>query len=73
MKNYKKIQLFEHEVSEKAFKLYSDSSFEIYKYVDEDIYLVAVNKFDRPQEVGTLKDVDKYLLSWVDIFLDTDI
>lgn len=61
-KSYKKIQFMPYELSEKAFEIYSNSDFTFYKYIDDDCYLCAENNTAFPYEIGTLKDVEEYLL-----------
>ena len=63
-KSYKKVQFTNYDLSEMAFKMYSTSDFEFYKYLDEDCYLVAENDRNSPCEIGTLKDVEDYLLQF---------
>lgn len=66
MKHQKKVQFTQHDLSEKAFKVYSTSDFVFYKYNDEECYLVAENNHSFPYEIGTLKDVEEYLLQFID-------
>jgi|GEM_PF-1521992 len=53
-----------HELSEEAFRVYSDSSFAFYK--SGDAFYVADNSSDEPWELGTLEDVEEYLLVFAD-------
>lgn len=64
-RSYKKIE-FRNELSEKAFEIYSNSSFVFYKYNDENCYLCADMQGAFPYEIGTLQDVEEYLLSFAD-------
>ena len=61
-KSYKKVEFSPYDLSEKAYKVYSTSDFAFYKYYDEDCYLMAENSCAFPFEIGTLKDVEEYLL-----------
>ena len=61
-KSYKKIQFMPYELSEKEFEIYSNSEFTLYKYLDDDCYLCSENSTAFPYEIGTLKDVEQYLL-----------
>ena len=61
MKKYSRVE-FTTELTDKAFDVYSNSDFVFYKYDDADCYLVADNGVARPFEIGTLDEVEKYLL-----------
>ena len=64
--SYRKVQFTNYDLSEKAFKVYSMSDFTFYKYNDEDCYLTAENRNSFPYEIGTLKDVEEYLLQFAE-------
>lgn len=63
---YGKYEFREWELSEKAFRVYSNSSFVFYKYFNGDCYLCADNLNLHPYIVGTLKDVEEYLLEFAE-------
>lgn len=65
-KSYKKVEFAPCDLTEEAFKVYSMSDFVFYKYHDEDCYLMAENNHALPYEIGTLKDVEEYLLQFID-------
>lgn len=65
-KSYFKVEFNHRDLSEKAFYVYSNSDFTFYKYIDEDCYLMAENRNAFPYEIGTLKDVEEYLLQFID-------
>lgn len=58
----KHYDISDDEVSERAFEIYSDSSFEFQVNFDGVFFV----KFpgERAIEIGTIEDVDRYLLSW---------
>lgn len=58
MKKYE----FTNELSEKAMAVYSDSSFTFYK--KNDLFFVADNENSEPYELGTLEDVEEFLLQY---------
>lgn len=51
---------FTNELTEKAFNVYSNSDFTFYK--EKDTFFVADNQNSEPRELGTLEDVEEYLL-----------
>lgn len=51
---------FTNELTEKAFNVYSNSDFTFYK--EKDTFFVADNQNSKPRELGTLEDVEEYLL-----------
>lgn len=55
-----------NELSEKAFAVYSNSDFTFYK--DGDSFYMAYNSVEEPSELGTLEDVEEFLM----IFADED-
>ena len=63
-RSYNKTQFTNYDLNEKAFKVYSTSGFTFYKYNDEECYLMAENRCAFPFEIGTLKDVEDYLLQF---------
>lgn len=64
--SYRKVEFTHHDFCPKAFEVYSNSSFTFYKYIGEDCYLVADKPNSWPYEIGTLKDVEEYLLEFAD-------
>lgn len=61
MKNYKKIQLMPYDLSKKTFEIYSNSDFVF--YIDDDgRYWCSENSKASPYEIGTLQDIEEYLL-----------
>lgn len=50
------------EVSERAFEIYSDSSLEF--QVNLDGVFFVKHPGEKAIEIGTIEDVDRYLLSW---------
>lgn len=64
----KRYGLTEQEVSEKAFTAYSDSDLDIFKSFD-DIFFIKWPG-ENPIEIGTLKDIDSYLVSLYDECFD---
>lgn len=65
-KSYKKVEFTPYDLTEKAFKVYSISNMIFYKYNDEECYLMTENRLKFPFEIGTLKDVEEYLLQFID-------
>lgn len=57
-----KIQLMPYELSAKAFEIYSNSDFTF--YWDDNIYYCSVNSKDIFYKIGTLQDVEDYLLTF---------
>lgn len=53
-----------NELSEKAFKVYSNSDFTFWKKGETFYYGFSQN--DTPNELGTLEDVENFLLQFVD-------
>ena len=64
--SYKKVQFTNYDLTEKAFEVYLMSDFVFYKYNDEECYLMAENNHSYPYEIGTLKDVEEYLLEYAE-------
>ena len=62
MKSYSRVCFTDSDLSEKAFDIYSNSSFVFYKYKYKECYLVADNAEARPNEIGTITDIEEYLL-----------
>lgn len=58
----KKMTIKEKEVGEKAYSIYSNSSFEFYEDYDGVVF-VADNGVDTPWKLGKIEDVEGYLLS----------
>lgn len=52
------------ELTEKAYAVYSDSSFTFYK--DGERFFVADNPSSAPVELGTIKDVNEFLESFAE-------
>ena len=61
MKKYK----FRNELSEAADKVYTNSSFVFYKD-EKDIFYCSDNGKSKPYEIGTLEDVEEYLMMFAD-------
>lgn len=57
----KHYDISDDEVSERAFEIYSDSSFEF--QVNFDGVFFVKDPGERAIEIGTIEDVDRYLLS----------
>ena len=53
-----------NELTEKAFAVYSDSSFTFYN--DGERFFVADNPSSAPVEIGTNKDVNEFLESFAE-------
>ena len=53
-----------NELSEKAFEIYSNSSFVFYK--EGDTFFCADNSREKPFELGGLSDVEDFLLQFDD-------
>ena len=51
-----------NELSERAFAVYSDSSFTFYK--EGETFYVAYTPKDEASELGTLADVEEFLLQF---------
>lgn len=64
MDEIQKVQFMPYELSEKAFEIYSNSDFVF--YIDHDgCYLWTENsKSTYYEQIGTLKDVEKFLLAF---------
>lgn len=60
MKEYE----FQNELSDKAFNIYSNSSFTFYK--DKETFFVGYNSTDTPFELGNIKDVEEFLIGFAD-------
>lgn len=60
MKKYE----FTNELSEKAFEIYSNSSITFWK--DGDTFYYGFNQNDTPNELGTLEDVEEFLLQFTE-------
>lgn len=60
----KKVQFTQFDLNKKAFEIYSNSDFVF--YIDSDgCYLCAENsKSSHYEEIGTLKDVEEFLLTF---------
>ena len=58
----KHYDISDDEVSERAFEIYSDSSFEFQVNMDSVFYVKYPG--ERAIEIGTIEDVDRYLLSF---------
>lgn len=64
--NYKKVEFTYKDLSEKAFGVYSNSDFTF--YVDsENLYFLADNQNATPYEIGTIADVEEYLLQFAEV------
>ena len=57
------MQFDKSEIGEKAFRIYSGSTFEFYKRTDGKI-LASVNGLDSPEELDTLEDVKEWILAF---------
>lgn len=57
-----KYEFREHELSEKAFGVYSDSDFTFYK--KDGVFYMGYNPKETPSELGTLEDVENFLLDF---------
>ena len=60
MKRYQ----FTNELSKKAMKVYSNSDFVFYK--KDDVFYCADNQNSEPYQIGTLDDVEMFLLEFAD-------
>ena len=60
----KKYEFREWELSEQAFDVYSNSSFQFWR--DGDRFFVGDNPNDKPSEVGDLADVEEFLLQFAE-------
>lgn len=58
MKKYE----FTNELTEKAMNIYSNSDFTFYK--ENNIFFCGYNSKEKPFEIGSLKDVEEYLLQY---------
>lgn len=61
MKRYE----FVNELTEKAFDVYANSDFCFYK--ENETFYCADNQNSEPYEIGTLADVEEYLLQFADL------
>ncbi len=53
-----------NDLSEKAFEIYSNSDFVFYK--DSDTFYASYNSSEEPFELGSIEDVESFLLSFED-------
>lgn len=60
MKRYE----FTNELTERAFHVYSNSDFTFYR--EGEVFLVADNQAAKPYELGSLEDVEEFLLQFAD-------
>lgn len=60
----RKIEFSSQELTEKAFVVYSDSSFTFYH--DGERFFVADNPYCAPVELGTIEDVNEFLESFAE-------
>lgn len=60
MKNYKK-EFSPDELSAEAFETYSNSDFVFYEY--DNKYYYADNNRETPSEIGTIEDVEQFLIA----------
>lgn len=61
---FEKYEFCEWEISQKAYEVYSNSSFVFYKH--KDTYFVADNQNSEPYVIGSLIDVENFLRQFVD-------
>lgn len=60
----KKIEFSGSELTEKAFRVYSDSSFIF--YMEDGLYFATCNEGEQRFQLGTLEDVNDFLESFAD-------
>ena len=60
----KKYEFSENELTEKAFSVYSNSSFQFWK--EGDRFYAGCNPNEEPFEVGDLADVEEFLSQFAD-------
>lgn len=65
---FEKYEFCEWDISQKAFEVYSNSDFVFYKifYNHKDVYFASDNQNGNTYYIGTLKDVEDFLLQFAD-------